>query len=69
MMFWNRREIFVGHSLQEFNRIRSVLKAEKIKYDYNRVKMGGFDLERRFMFYVYVHKKDVEIAQFLIRKQ
>lgn len=34
MWFWRRREIYVGNSLEEFNRIRNLLEAHHIRCDY-----------------------------------
>ena len=66
--FWNRREIYVGPSLEDFNRIRGILDANKIKHAYRKTGMGGWNFQRAFMYYIYVHKKDEEAARFLIRK-
>jgi hypothetical protein len=70
---WNRREIYVGNSLQEFNRILDILAIEKIKYDW---KKGGvlyisdsMGNPQNGLHYIYVHKKDLDKAQFLIRKR
>ena len=69
---WNRREIYVGHSLKEFNRILDILAAEKIKYAwkkrgvlYTPDSMGN---PQSGIHYIYVHKKDADKAQFLIRR-
>ena len=79
--FWNRREIYVGNSLQEFNRILDILAAEKIKYHWRRVDrinwsrtatfgtLGTVDTSQNDMYYIYVHKKYLDKAQFLIRRR
>jgi len=66
--FWNRREIYVGSSLEDFNRVRNVLDERKIKYAYREINMGGWDFNRKFMWYVYVHKNYEEEAAFLVRR-
>jgi len=58
----------MGYSLKEFNRILDILAANKIKYFYRKVAMGGVVPERAVMYYAYVRKKDAEKARFIIRK-
>ena len=71
--FWNRREIYVGNSLQEFNRILDILAKEKIKYHWKRVRAPGISglmgTSHHGMYYIYVHRKDADKAQFLIRRR
>jgi len=57
-MFWNRREIYVGFSMDESNRIIYILAANKISYAQRIVHNN--------MYYVYVHKKDAEKTHCLI---
>ena len=76
LMFWKYKEVFVGYSMQEFNRIRDILKANNIKDDYRIVNLGsnsrarcgayGENPEYARMYYVYVHKSDYEQACALI---
>jgi len=66
--FWNRREVHISQSLEEFNKIREILESKKIKYAYRQVGQGGFDFSRSLMYYIYVHSEDVEAAEFLIRR-
>jgi len=58
----NRREVYMGYSLQEFNKVLDILAANKIKYFYRKVGMGGVIPERAVMYYAYVRKKDAEKA-------
>jgi len=59
---WNRREVFAGNSMEEFNRVLDALANRGIKY--------VWDKNRRFggSYYIYVHKKDIEEARFLSRR-
>ena len=78
---WNRSEVYVGNSLQEFNRILDILAAEKIKYRWKRVNrvnfsrtstfgtLGTVDTSQNDMYYIYVHKKDADEVPLLIRKR
>ena len=60
--FWHRFEIYAGHSLEEFSRIRSILDERKIKHAHRQIK------GRQIMYYIYVHDRNEEAAKFLIRK-
>ena len=82
IMIWNRKEIFVGNSLQRFDEIRSRLSLNKIKYDYkivdstssgyfgpsNRARTGTYGLNMNYAktYYIYVHKNDCDRAQALL---
>ena len=37
IMFWNRKEVFVGYSLQKFSEVRALLSANKIDHTYQVV--------------------------------
>ena len=63
---WNRREIYCGFSLKEFNKVLDVLAAKGIKYIYRTPQSGTIVVNR--LYYVYVHKSDKELAQFLVSK-
>jgi len=66
---WNRREVFAGNSMQEFNRILNILSNKNIKYIWNKVNRSFFDRTvSTDMYYIYVHKEDVEEVRFLIRR-
>lgn len=75
IMFWNRKEIYVGHSMQEFNRIRDALNTNRIKYEYriinqssSRARFGTFNenMEYTRLYYLYVHKGNYEEAYNLL---
>lgn len=34
MWFWKREEIWIGYSMEEFNRLRRILDQSGIQYDY-----------------------------------
>ena len=70
---WNRHEIYVGNSMQEFSRILDILSMEKTKYDFKKIKgllsdPGSVNISKNDMYYIYVHKKDLEKIRFLIKK-
>ena len=76
--FWNRKEVYMGCSMTECAKIRSILAVNQIKYTYrtvssrssNRRGMGGGFGERAelsCMYYVYVHKNDYDWVCKLIR--
>lgn len=75
IMIWNRKEVFVGHSLQKFNEVCDILAGNKIKYKYkivnhnstyafgsSRATRGTFgeNMDYSNMYYIYVHKKDYD---------
>ena len=72
--FWNRFEVYVGFSLKKFNEIRDILEANDIKYSYsvtNRYSHpnrneGHSNYSK--MYYIYVNKKDKDIALNVVRK-
>lgn len=85
MLPWKRRELYVGNSIQELNRIRDILDANHIPYDW---KTGGEAASARNMAprgeiagrwgegsesgaisYLYVSKDDFENAGRLVGKQ
>ncbi len=50
MWFWKRTELWLGYSMEEFNRLRRILDHNGIEYDYkirDRIKMDPFGSERR----------------------
>lgn len=77
IMFWNRREVFMGYSLEKFYEARQKLEAHNIKYTYRlvgsdttfffesrRASMGslGENTALSTMYYIYVHKKNYDLA-------
>lgn len=82
IMIWNRKEVFVGNSLQRFNEVRYILSSNGIKYDYrvvdstspsyfgssSRARTGtlGINMDLAKTYYLYVHKNDYDSAQALI---
>ena len=78
IMNWNRKEVFVGSSLQRFGEIRNRLSANRIKYyckiadstspsyfgSSNRARTGtyGVNLNLTKTYYIYVHKNDYDKA-------
>jgi len=66
---WSRREVYIGQSLEEFNRIRDVLDANQIKHAYRQVGGGTVLGMSNITYYIYVHEGDEEAANFLIRRR
>ena len=74
--YWNRREIWVGHSKEDVSRVREILDGRGIKNAVRAVNrsMGNITSARLTdhmlsdMYYIYVHKDDDEAARFLIRR-
>ena len=75
--FWNRKEVYVGTSLDEFNNLRDLLSERNIKYKTRivdrssanavgssraRVGTSGQNLELAYTYYIYVHKDDYQAA-------
>ncbi|MHC1683070.1 MAG: hypothetical protein AB6733_09000 [Clostridiaceae bacterium] len=80
IMIWNRKELFMGYSLQKFSEIRHTLSVNGIKYTYRLVDIhngstrGSFgtfgeNLDYSITYYIYVHKRDYGIACKALRNQ
>ena len=77
MFIWNRKEVYCGFSLDVYSKIIQALSDNKIKYAYKTVNYGknvdfltgttGEDIRFRYMYYVYVHRKDFDYAVTLIK--
>ena len=81
--FFNRRELMITCDLQEVNRIRELLLANRIEYlvkdsDQSMAKNLGAGRARTSVltlgrkqeqYAVYVHKDDLEYSKFLLRKR
>jgi hypothetical protein len=83
MMIWNRKEVFVGNSLQGFTEVRQKLSLSNIKYDYKivdntspsffgpstRARTGtyGVNMDYTKTYYIYVHKNNYDMAQASLR--
>ncbi|NCA80162.1 MAG: hypothetical protein EOM76_08265 [Sphingobacteriia bacterium] len=81
-MIWNRKEVFVGNSLQKFEETRFKLASNGLKYDYkvvdstspsyfgssSRARTGtfGVKMDCTKTYYIYVHKNDYHNAQALL---
>ncbi|OPX46304.1 hypothetical protein CLHUN_01200 [Ruminiclostridium hungatei] len=79
IMFWNRREVFMGSDMEKFSQVRSILSGKNIKYQYkavnslgssNRGHSGAFGINtaNSFLYYVYVHRKDYLLASELLHR-
>lgn len=75
--FWNRKELYMGCSMNRWNDIRNILSDNEIKYTYKVVNRNGATgrstrgtigerTEFSYMYYVYVHKNDYERAYDMI---
>ncbi len=82
MWFWNRQEVYMGNSLDEFARVRQTLGLNGIRYDWKIVDHSspgpfgsshhgsfGLNLSVNKCYYVYVHKNDLDQAGYLINKR
>lgn len=80
MWIWQRKELWAGCSMEEFNRLRRVLAQNHIRYDYhmnnqhrlnfdrNANLLGGIDRDPRFdtIYYLYVRGEDLDRARKII---
>lgn len=80
MWFWQRKEVWVGSSMQKFGRLRELLAQNGIRYDFRADDRMKFDSDRRMtgmsrvfenpdfgtMYYLYVRKEDFERASRLV---
>ena len=81
MFIWNRKEVYNGFSINEFNRIKNILSAKGIDYNFrtvNKSTSSGFDTTRgrvgsmgenlkySYQYYIYVHKNNYDNAIFVI---
>jgi len=55
---WNRREVYVGTSIEKFDEILGVLAGNKIKYEYTVNGGRGF-ITTAQMRHIFIHKKDL----------
>ena len=78
MLFWQKKEVLVTFSLNDFNRVKDILAANHIPYDWRTVpscgRRGRRTLGTAFMVesvlrqdYLYVSKKEYERAQYLVQ--
>lgn len=61
--FWNRAEVYVGPSEQDFMRMRNRLDEAGIRHTYkivsdNSAPGSAAALRRSTMYYIYVHRQD-----------
>ena len=62
MFFWQKKEVLVTFSLNDFNRVKDILAANQIPYDWKTVPDCG-----RRQYYLYVEKKEYERAEYLVK--
>lgn len=78
-MFWNRKEVFLGSSMQKFGEVRDILASNHIKYDYKVLNQNsssgraghesiGVNMEYAYQYYVYVHRLDYTQACALLNR-
>ncbi|NLM13504.1 MAG: hypothetical protein GX209_07150 [Epulopiscium sp.] len=73
---WNRKEVFVGFSIDKFNEVLDILNRNNIQYKYkiinrNHLKQQDIgtnweDTKYSGVYYVYVHKKDYDNVRTLL---
>lgn len=81
ILLWNRKEIYNGFSIAEFNKLKDILSTNGIKYDFktvNRSTASVFDVSRgrtgsmgenlkySYEYYIYVNKDNYDEAVFAI---
>lgn len=82
MFPFNKESVYIGYSLEELAKVRYVLNREGIKHSYRvvnrsgqwlgpgsrRGRFGSFGMNMKYekQYTVYVHKKDVEKAKYLV---
>lgn len=81
IFIWNRKEVYNGFSMEEFNRVKDILSAKEIQYNFrtvNRTTSSGFDNTREkvgsmgenikysYEYYIYVNKSNYDDALFAI---
>lgn len=78
LTIWNRRELCITSSMRSISEVRNVLAANHIDYivktedralartmlEPNRIPFGN---QQHILYSVFVHKKDLEQAHYLIR--
>ncbi len=74
IMLWNRKEVYNGFDIGQLARVRDTLSAANIRYIYKTVWQGGLrggfsNLALSTIYYVYVHKRDFDRAQYELHKR
>lgn len=74
MFFFNKEEVYIGYSLEEFSKIREILSCHSIKYTYRVINHTGhsrgvngmFGVDRKFdiQYMVSVKSKDYNSAKY-----
>mgnify|MGYP001247372425 CR=1 FL=1 len=77
LRFWNRKEVYVGSSLEKFNEVIDLLRRNRIQYKYKIINRNYFkeqgsstnweDMKYSGVYYIYVHKKDYDNACTLLQ--
>lgn len=81
--FFNRKSLYTGFSVKDFNNVRNILDINKISYRYkilnldshlwpNRFGRGGhykdhYD-DSHIIYEIFVHKSDYDTATYLLKK-
>lgn len=82
MFFFKKEEVYIGYSIEEFSKVRGVLKSKGIKYTYKvidhstqwrgsgttRGNFGSIGMNKNYekQYVVSVKKKDAENAKYYI---
>lgn len=84
LFFWNKAELFIGYSINEFNTTRDLLFEAKIESTYkitnhegsrsvgttrSRSGNNGINLDYVNLYTIYVHKDRLEEARKVLTKQ
>lgn len=84
MFFFQKEEVYIGFSMEEFSKVRGALRNNDIKYTYKVVDCSGqwlghggtrgyfgsagMNSKYEKQYTVFVKKKDSEIAKYLVNK-
>lgn len=82
MFFFNKEEVYIGYSMEEFSKVRGILKSKGIKYTYKvidhstqwrgngttRGNFGSIGMNKNYEkhYVVSVKKKEAENAKYFI---
>ena len=78
MNFFNRQELIITMDLEKLSQVIRILNENGIKYEYKTfstcashsgtIQSIGLDKRQRIQYYIYVYKKDFDMAKHLINK-
>ncbi|WP_186430374.1 hypothetical protein [Clostridium sp. BSD9I1] len=76
MFLFNKKDVYIGYSMEDLSKVRGILEKEGIKYTYKVIKHSGstrgkfgslgIDMNYEKQYVVSVSKDDYEKARYLI---